>query len=53
MREGYMGHLSPTYIVRYQKGSDPYKFSTLEERTKEAPWVDTRKIRVLGQYESL
>ena len=36
-REGSMGHLAPKYIARYQKGSYPPRFSTLEERTKEAP----------------
>ena len=42
-REDYMGHLSPKDIERYQKGSYPPIFTTLEERTKEAPWGDTRK----------
>ena len=36
-REGYMGHLSPKYIVVYQKGSDPPRFATIEELTKESP----------------
>ena len=44
-----MGHLSPKDILRYQKGLYPPRFSTLEERTKEAPWEDTQKIRVFGQ----
>ena len=44
-----MGHLAPKYIVRYQKGSDPPVFSTLEEHTKEAPWVDIWIIRIWGQ----
>ena len=39
--------------MRYQKGSDPPRFATLEERTKAAPWGDTRKTRILGQYKSL
>ena len=37
----------------YHKGSDPPIFATLEERTKEATWGDTRKIQILGQEESL
>ena len=48
-----MGNLAPKYIVQYQKGSDPPIFSTLEERTKEDPWGDAWKIRILGQYKSL
>ena len=43
IREGYMGHLSPGDIVRYQKGSDLPILSTLDDRTKEAPWIDTWK----------
>ena len=39
MRESSMGHLSPIEIMRYQKGSCPAKFATLEEHTKEAPRV--------------
>ena len=53
MREDTMGHLSPKDIVRYQKVSYPPMFATLEERTKEAPWVYTCKIRVLGQDKRL
>ena len=52
-REISMRHLSPGDIVRYQKGSDPPIFSTLEERTKEDPWGDTSKIRNVSQHESL
>ena len=37
-REGYMGHLAPQYTMRYQKGSDPPIFFTLEECTKEDLW---------------
>ena len=48
-----MGHLDPKYIVRYQKGSDPPRFATLKERTKEAPWGDTCKIWIWGQDNSL
>ena len=48
-----MGHPYPTYVVRYQKGSYPPIFYTLEECTKEAPWGDTRKIRIFGQDKSL
>ena len=48
-----MGHLSPKDILRYQKGSDTPIFATLEERTKEAPWGDTWKIRILGQEKIL
>ena len=48
-----MGHLSPTEIVRYQKGSDPPRSSTLEERTKDDPWGDTCKIRIWGQGKIL
>ena len=33
-REGYMGNLAPKDTVRYQKGSYPPRFSTLEENTK-------------------
>ena len=35
-REGSMRHLTPLDITRYQKWSYPHRFSTLEERTKEA-----------------
>ena len=52
-REDSMGNLPPKEIVIYQKGSDPTKFATLEERTKEDPWGDTWKIRILGQDKSL
>ena len=48
-----MGHLSPVYIVKYQKESDPPIFSTLDEHTKEAPWRDTWKIRFLVQDKIL
>ena len=48
-----MEHLYPKDIVKYQKGSDPPRFDTLEERTKEAPLGGTWKIRILVQYESL
>ena len=48
-----MGHLDPVDITRYQKGSDPPRFDTLEERTKEDPREDTWKIRILGQDKSL
>ena len=48
-----MGKLAPGDIFRYQKGSDTNRFVTLEERTKEAYWGDTYKIRILGQNESL
>ena len=48
-----MRHPSPGYIMRYQKGSYPSIFSNLEECNKEAPWGDTWKIRIWGQYESL
>ena len=37
----------------YQKGLDPPIFTTLEECTKEAPFGDTWKIRILGQGKSL
>ena len=53
MREGSMGHLSRKDIMRYQKGSDPPRFSTLEECTKETPWRETWKIRVVGQDKIL
>ena len=52
-REYSVGTLSPKDIVRYQKGSDPHRLDILEERTKEDPWGDTRKIRILVQYKSL
>ena len=52
MREDSMGHLAPKEIVRYQKGSDQPRFVTLEDRTKEAPWGDTWKIRILVQERS-
>ena len=52
-REGYIGHLSPEDIVRYHMESDQPTFETLEERTNEAPWGDTRKIRIWGQDGSL
>ena len=48
-REDSMGHLSPKDIVGYQKVSDPPRFATLEESTKESPWGDTWKIRILVQ----
>ena len=48
-----MGHLSPGDIVRYQKGTHPPIFSTLEEHTKESSRVDTWKIRILGQDKIL
>ena len=53
LREGSVGRLSPKDIIRYQKGLDPPRFPTLEERTKEAPWEDTFKSRILGQYKSV
>ena len=48
-----MGNLTPKDIVRYQKDSYPPIFATIQERTKEAPWGDTWKIRIWGQYKSL
>ena len=48
-----MGNLPPKDIIRYQKGSDPPRFATIEERTKEDPWGDTRNIRILGQDKIL
>ena len=39
--------------MKYQKGSDLPIFSTLEERTEEAPWGDTWKILILGQEQCL
>ena len=48
-----MGHPSPRYIVIYQKGTYLPIFYTLDERTKEVPWGDTWKIRILGQDKSL
>ena len=48
-----MGHLAPRDIVRYQKWSDPSRFATPEEHTKESPWGDTWKTRILGQDKSL
>ena len=53
MREDYMGNLDPKEISRYQKGSDLPRFATLEKRTKESPWGDTWKIRILGQGKIL
>ena len=53
MREDSMGQISPKDILRYQKGSDPTRLATLEERTKEAPCGVTWKIRILGQDKSL
>ena len=41
--EGSMGNIPPVDIVRYQKGSGPHRFSTLEGLTKEASWGDTWK----------
>ena len=52
-REDSMGHLSQKDISRYQKGSYPPRFTTLEERTKEDTWGNTRQIRILGQDKSL
>ena len=46
-REGYMGYLPPIYIMRYQKGFDTPRLATIEELTKEAPWGENWKIRVL------
>ena len=37
------------YITRHHKVSDPPIFSTLEESTKEDPWGDTWKPKILGQ----
>ena len=48
-----MVHLASKDIVRYRKGSDTPRFATLEEHTKEAPWGDTWKLWILGQYKSL
>ena len=48
-----MGNLSPKDIVRYHKGSDPPRFSNLEERTKVSPWGDTWNIWLLGQDKNL
>ena len=53
MREDYIGYISQGDIVRYQKGPYPPRFATLEELTKEASWVDTREIRILGQDKTL
>ena len=48
-----MGYLALGDTVRYHKGPDSPGFATLEEqRTKEASWGETRKIRILGQYDS-
>ena len=52
-REGSMGYLSPRDTVRQQKEPNPPLFATLEEHTKEDPWEDTCKIRILGQGKSL
>ena len=52
-RNYFMGHLPPKDTVIYQKGTDLTRLATLEERTKEAPWVNTWKIRILGQDKSL
>ena len=46
---GLKGYISPGDIMRYQKGSDLPRVTTLEERTKESPWVETWKIRILGK----
>ena len=46
-RGGSTGHLSPKDILRYHKGSYQPRLFTLEERTKEAPWGDTWKIRLI------
>ena len=40
---------SCTYLMHLY----PPIFIAQEERTKEAPWGDTCKIRILGQYKSL
>ena len=48
-REDNKGHLAPGDIMKYKKGSDLPRFATLEEHTKESPWGDTCKIRILGQ----
>ena len=48
-----MSNLSPKYIVKYQKGSDTPTFDTIEDYTKEAPWGNTWKIRILGQDKGL
>ena len=47
--EDYIGHLEPGDNVKYQNVSDQPCFSTLVEHIKEAPWLDTCKIRILGQ----
>ena len=52
-REVYMGYPSTKDIMQYKKGLDPPIFSTLEERTKEAPWRYNWKILILGQDKSL
>ena len=48
-----MGQLPPKDTVRYQKESYPPRLTTLEEHNKDSPWVDTWKISILGQGESL
>ena len=53
MREDSMGQLYPKDIVIKQKRSYPPRFATLEERTKEAPWGDICKIRILIQESIL
>ena len=48
-----MNYLSPKDIVRKHKVSDPPRFSTIEDRNKEAPWGDTWKIHIWSQDEIL
>ena len=50
--EGYMGKQYPKDIVRYQKWSDPPRLATIEDRTKEDPWGDTWKPRILVKNKS-
>ena len=42
-----MDHIFPGHIVRYHKGPEPPRFSTLKERTKVASWVDIWEIQNL------
>ena len=39
--------------MRYHKGEDNHRFTTLEERIKNIPWGGTRNIQILGQEETL
>ena len=40
-------------ILRYHQGSDHPQFSTLEERTKEALYGYTQRIRIPGKEENM